>query len=123
MTNTPSLQLTMDATTFLDLVVRGASQNKTTARKPCTVDTCDIKYAIVSYQPTFAGNTIYGVCFMILFLVQLYFGLRKKTWTYMSAVLLGIFGEIVGYVGRLMLSSNPFDMNNFLVLVAKRSDT
>ncbi|KAF1971727.1 RTA1-domain-containing protein [Bimuria novae-zelandiae CBS 107.79] len=106
----------MNASNILNLVVREASKNKTTA-KPfrCTVDTCPLEYAIINYQPNFACNTIYGVCFVILFFAQLFFGIRKKTWTYMSAVCLGIFGEIVGYIGRLMLHKNPFDMNNFLV--------
>lgn len=107
----------MDLTTAMELVVREATRNKTaSARKPiCTVGTCPLEMGIIRYQPTFAGNSIYGVCFILLLLVQLYFGIRKKTWTYMSAVCLGIFGEIVGYGGRLMLNKNPFDMNNFLM--------
>ena len=107
----------MDPATMLSLVAREATRNMTTpARKPiCTVDTCPLKYGIIRYRPTIAGNSIYGACFILLLFVQLYFGIRKKTWTYMSAVCLGIFGEIVGYGGRLMLYNNPFNMNNFLV--------
>ncbi|KAF2446176.1 RTA1-domain-containing protein [Karstenula rhodostoma CBS 690.94] len=81
----------------------------------CKVGVCPLDMAIITYQPNFAGNTIYGVCFIILLFMQLFFGIRKKTWTYMTAVCLGIFGEIVGYGGRLMLNNNPFDMNNFLI--------
>lgn len=114
------LHLNMDASTILSLVVREVTQNRTvTAKKPfrCTTVSarCPIERGIVRYQPTIAGNTIYGVCFILLLLAQIYFGMRKKTWTYMAAVCLGIFGEIVGYIGRLMLNKNPFDMNNFLV--------
>jgi hypothetical protein len=110
----------MDARDVLTLVVREATKNSTASAKGakpmrCKVGVCPLSMAIVNYQPTFAGNTIYGVCFIILLFMQLFFGIRKKTWTYMSAVCLGIFGEIVGYGGRLMLNSNPFDMNNFLM--------
>ena len=112
----------MDLTTIMGLVVREATtRNKTaSAGKPSrctevTVDACPVERGIIRYQPTIAGNSIYGVCFILLLLTQLYFGIRKKTWTYMSAVCLGVFGEIVGYGGRLMLNKNPFEMNNFLV--------
>lgn len=109
----------MDAGEILTLVVREAAKNSTTAAKAkpmrCKVGTCSLDMAIITYQPIFAGNTIYGVCFIVLLFMQLFFGIRKKTWTYMSAVCLGLFGEIVGYGGRLMLNNNPFDMNNFLV--------
>ena len=103
----------------MTLVVREAAKNSTAAAKArpmrCKVGVCPLDMAIITYQPNFAGNTIYGVCFIILLFLQLFFGIRKKTWTYMTAVCLGIFGEIVGYGGRLMLHNNPFDMNNFLV--------
>lgn len=109
----------MDATEVLSLVLREATKNSTTAGKHakprCKIGVCPIEMAIVSYQPNVAGNAIYAVCFIILLLIQLFFGIRKKTWTYMSAVCLGILGEIVGYCGRLLLHQNPFDMNNFLM--------
>lgn len=109
----------MDAGELLTLVVREAAKNGTVAAKHrplrCTVGVCPLSMAIITYQPNYAGNTIYGVCFVILLLMQLFFGIRNKTWTYMTAVCLGIFGEIVGYGGRLMLNKNPFDMKTFLV--------
>jgi hypothetical protein len=110
----------MDASEVLTLLVREATKNSTAPAKGskmmrCKVGVCPLSMAIINYQPTFAGNTIYGVLFIILLFMQFFFGIRKKTWTYMSAVCLGIFGEIVGYGGRLMLNNNPFEMNNFLV--------
>ncbi|KAL5382770.1 hypothetical protein DPSP01_006329 [Paraphaeosphaeria sporulosa] len=104
----------MDPGELLTLVVREAAKNGTAAAKP-KAGVRPLDKAIITYYPNFAGNTIYGVCFIILLFMQLFFGIHKKTWTYMSAVCLGIFGEIVGYGGRLMLNNNPFDMNNFLV--------
>ncbi|KAJ4303028.1 hypothetical protein N0V90_001919 [Kalmusia sp. IMI 367209] len=112
----------MDAIDMLTLVAREVDKKgnatATAAAKPvrvCRPGVCPPEWGIIQYQPTFAGNTIYGVCFILLLLAQLYLGIRKKTWTYMSAVCLGILGEIVGYGGRLMLNNNNFDMNNFLV--------
>ncbi|CAH0023260.1 unnamed protein product [Clonostachys rhizophaga] len=49
------------------------------------------------------------------FLVQLYFGIRCKTWSYLVAMVLGLVTEGVGYIGRLQLHNDPFNFNYFLV--------
>jgi hypothetical protein len=85
------------------------------ARKYCTLGKCPIEWATMDYRPTVAGNTIYLLCFGALLGVQIFYGIRKKTWTYLGAVSMGIFGEIIGYIGRIMLHGNPFIMNNFLL--------
>lgn len=85
-------------------------------RKYCTLTNgCPIEWATIKYRPSIAGNVIYMLCFFVLFAAQMFYGIRKKTWTYMGALLVGIFAEIIGYVGRIMLNKNPFIMNNFLI--------
>ncbi|KAF2715098.1 RTA1-domain-containing protein [Pleomassaria siparia CBS 279.74] len=76
---------------------------------------CPMEWATIGYHPSMAGNSIYLIAFVILFAAQLFYGIRKKTWTYMSALLIGIFAEAIGYIGRLMLSQNPYSMDNFLM--------
>lgn len=116
---------------FISLVARGLDENgidpdnidvKSTnatyiamARRYCKVDMCPQEWATLQYRPSIAGNAIYGILFAILLAGQLFYGIRKKTWTYMAALSIGIFGEIVGYIGRIMLNKNPFLMDNFLV--------
>ena len=85
------------------------------SRKYCKVGKCPEAWQTIKYRPTIAGNVIYMLLFFVLFGGQLFYGIRGKTWTYMSALLIGIFGEIIGYIGRIMLNLNPFIMNNFLV--------
>ncbi|KAF2651402.1 RTA1-domain-containing protein [Lophiostoma macrostomum CBS 122681] len=85
------------------------------ARKYCMLGKCPIEWATMNYRPTVAGNTIYLLCFGALLGVQMYYGIRKKTWTYFVPVSLGIFGEIIGYIGRILLHGNPFIMNYFLL--------
>ncbi|KAF2106755.1 RTA1 like protein-domain-containing protein [Lophiotrema nucula] len=82
--------------------------------KYCHVGECPMAWAKVQYRPTIPGNAIYLVCFFILLGFQLFYGIRKKTWTYMGTVSIGLLLEIIGYIGRLMLHQNPFIMNNFL---------
>ncbi|KAF2474322.1 RTA1-domain-containing protein [Lindgomyces ingoldianus] len=84
-------------------------------RKYCHLGECPMWWATIKYRPTIAGNTIYMILFAILLSVQIFYGIRKKTWTYMSAMIMGCLLEIIGYIGRLMLNNNPFIMNNFLV--------
>ncbi|CAI6333310.1 unnamed protein product [Periconia digitata] len=76
---------------------------------------CSMDYAMLRYRPSIAGNSIYLVCFVILLAAHLFFGVRKKTYKYCGVVCLGIVGEIAGYVGRLMLYNNPYNMDNFLM--------
>ncbi|KAF2744444.1 RTA1-domain-containing protein [Sporormia fimetaria CBS 119925] len=87
-------------------------------RKFCRVfeePKCPLWWGTIRYRPTMAGNTIYLICFLALLGFQLFFGIRKKTWTYMGVVSAGILLECIGYVGRLMLNRNPFLMDNFLM--------
>jgi hypothetical protein len=84
------------------------------ARKYCNLDKCPMGWATIEYRPNMAGNVIYLLFFLVLLGGQLWYGIRKKTWTYMAAVCLGILLEIIGYIGRIMLNMNPFIMNNFL---------
>jgi hypothetical protein len=50
-----------------------------------------------------------------LLLRPMWYGIRSKTWSFMGTMCFGLLGEIVGYIGRIMLNLNPFIMNNFLV--------
>ncbi|KAF2638969.1 RTA1-domain-containing protein [Massarina eburnea CBS 473.64] len=84
-------------------------------KKYCKVDLCPMEWAILQYRPNLIGNIIYLTLFGVLLASQLFFGIRKKTYKYCATVCLGIIGEMVGYVGRLMVNKNPFPMDNFLI--------
>jgi hypothetical protein len=90
------------------------------ARKYCKIGECPIEWATIQYRPTIPGNVIYLLCFLVLLGGQIFYGVRKKTWTYMGAVSAGVLLEIIGYIGRIMLNQNPFIMNNFLAYVEIR---
>jgi hypothetical protein len=90
------------------------------SRKYCKVDKCPTSWQTIDYRPTIPGNVIYMLAFFLLFGGQLWFGIRNKTWSFMGTMCAGILGEIVGYIGRIMLNLNPFIMNNFLMYVRFR---
>lgn len=56
----------------------------------CTLDTCDLSLSSFYYRPTVPGNTIFAAIFAVYIVVQLFFGIKHKTWGYMIAMLLGL---------------------------------
>lgn len=80
----------------------------------CTLETCDLSMASFLYLPTVPGNAIYAAIFGIYVIAQLYFGIRHRVWGYMTAMVLGLVAEIIGYVARVMLHNSPFNNNDFL---------
>lgn len=53
--------------------------------------------------------------FSILIPPAIYLGHRYKTGLYTGVLVTGLLGEIIGYAGRIMLNSNPFTKNAFLI--------
>ncbi|KAE8421221.1 RTA1 like protein-domain-containing protein [Aspergillus pseudocaelatus] len=81
----------------------------------CTLATCPIDLAYINYQPNIPANVLFLVIFGLLLAAQIALGTWFRTWTYMGAMTAGLILEILGYVGRLMMHSNPFDFNAFLL--------
>lgn len=83
----------------------------------CTLATCPIDLAYINYQPNIPANVLFLVIFGLLLAAQITLGTWFRTWTYMGAMTAGLILEILGYIGRLMMHSNPFDFNAFLLYV------
>ena len=81
----------------------------------CTVSTCPISYGVVEYRPNVAGNILYAALFGMLLVGQIGLGIYYRTWGFLAAVGSGLILEVIGYIGRIMLHSNPFTLDNFLV--------
>ncbi|KAL2861187.1 RTA1 domain-containing protein [Aspergillus lucknowensis] len=90
--------------------------NQTLLENPdlCTLQTCPMSMASVEYIPVLWGNILFMALFGGAALVQIGLGIRYRTWTFMVAMVLGLAGEVVGYVGRVNLHDNPFDGDAFL---------
>ena len=83
----------------------------------CTLSTCPLSLANQDYVPTLAGNVLYAAIFGILLLIQLFFGFRYRTWGYLVGMFGGLLLEILGYIGRIQMHSNPFTQSPFLLYV------
>ncbi|KAF2200288.1 RTA1-domain-containing protein [Delitschia confertaspora ATCC 74209] len=78
---------------------------------------CHVENTLYGYYPSVGANGFFAAFFCLCLLVQIGFGIRYRTWTYMIALSLGCFGELLGYIGRLMLYNNPFNDNGFIIQI------
>ncbi|PSN75265.1 RTA1-domain-containing protein [Corynespora cassiicola Philippines] len=78
---------------------------------------CPVEGTLYGYYPSLPANAFFTAFFALCFLLQLVFGIKYKTWTYMIALSLGCAGEAVGYAGRIMLYNNPFDDIGFQIQI------
>jgi hypothetical protein len=97
--------------------VMSTNSSTTNITQVCTLSTCPLSEALITYQPSIGGNATFLSFFGTLFLVHLYLGIRHKTWSYMAAMILGLILEGIGYIGRLQLYDDPFGFSFFLEYV------
>lgn len=85
--------------------------------KRCNLTLCDLTLASIDYIPNLAGNALYTALFAVFILVNLFWGIRYRVWGYMVAMCLGLLGEVIGYIARILLHNNPFDPSghNFII--------
>lgn len=57
---------------------------------------CPIEFTIYGYYPSLGANAFFCAFFGIATFLQLVFGLRWKTWTYMIALFFGCVAECLG---------------------------
>ncbi|KAK3394882.1 RTA1 like protein-domain-containing protein [Podospora didyma] len=83
----------------------------------CTANTCPTPGGFVSWQPALAGNAVMIAAFSALIPVNIYTAIRYRTITYTSPLIVGLFLEIVGHAGKLLLQSNPASRSRFFVFM------
>nr|QCC62997.1 hypothetical protein [Phoma sp.] len=81
----------------------------------CTLDTCCLAQSSFLYRPSWGGNLFFIIYFAILCLPQLWLGIRYRQTGFAIGMLIGLVLEVVGYAGRVMLHTDPFNGNAFLI--------
>jgi hypothetical protein len=74
---------------------------------------CPVSGTLYGYLPNLGVNAFFAAVFGLLLIAQVGIGTYTRTWTYMLAVGLGVFGEMTGYIGRLVMRSNPWANGGF----------
>jgi hypothetical protein len=90
----------------------------------CTLSLCDVKYSVFEYRPSLPANSLFTALFILSGGVHLFQGFHawksrrySTQWFYCWAMVLGCVTEIVGYIGRILLHSNPFSFDYFLIQI------
>lgn len=92
------------------------SSNAThSTRRYCTEITpqCPVELTTYGYYPNLSVNSFFIALFGLCMFLQLGLGTWRRTWTYMGVVVVGCFGEAVGYVGRIIMHNNPWSGAGF----------
>jgi len=89
----------------------------------CTLALCPIEASILQYQPSIPGNGVIIGLFALSMLIHIVQGLRWRSWDFMICMVLGSVDEIIGYIGRIMLHSNPFSFNAFVIQIGSFTPT
>lgn len=57
---------------------------------------CTLQNTIYGYYPSVAANAIFCVIFGLCMVVQLFQGIKYKSWAFMVAMSIGSLGEMIG---------------------------
>ncbi|KAK2771833.1 hypothetical protein FQN53_004872 [Emmonsiellopsis sp. PD_33] len=110
-------------------------------KEDCTLATCPIEASIYQYRPSLAANATFIALFSFSGLIHLvqtivyHFrqpgnnsnisssssninnNITNHAYSYTLPILIGCAGEIIGYVGRVLIHIDPFDINGFLIQI------
>ncbi|KAM0322870.1 hypothetical protein ACHAQA_009211 [Verticillium albo-atrum] len=78
-------------------------------------DFCPVEATIYGTELSSGAAYFFGISFAICLLIQIYFGFRAKTWSYLVWLGLGTSFEVMGYWARTRLADNPWSLNSFVV--------
>ncbi|KAL2823242.1 RTA1 like protein-domain-containing protein [Aspergillus cavernicola] len=81
----------------------------------CSLETCSIEDAYITYQPTIAGNSVYIALFGILLVIQAVQTPLYRMWWFSGSMLIGLLLEVMGYAARIVFHDDPFNFDFFLM--------
>jgi hypothetical protein len=81
----------------------------------CALNKCPIEWGYVHYQPSVGGNAFMCAAFGLLAAPALYLGITHKVKLFTFCFVMGLLGEVIGYIGRILLHNNPFSKDYFLM--------
>ncbi|KAA8649597.1 hypothetical protein EYZ11_005962 [Aspergillus tanneri] len=84
-------------------------------KQKCTEVTplCPVEATTYGYYPNLGGNIFFAVVYGICGILQLIFGIRFRAWTFTVALSVGALLEMAGYIGRILMHTNPWDSGAF----------
>lgn len=90
-----------------------SSENNPYADCHTVSPSCPLSSTVYQYQPSLGANAFFLAFFALCAILQLLFGLKYRTWTFLVALVLGSACEAIGYIGRVMLHFDPWTRQGF----------
>ncbi|KAJ9502310.1 hypothetical protein LTR99_001161 [Exophiala xenobiotica] len=78
---------------------------------------CPVEDSVYGYFPSLAANGFFLGFFGLFCVLNLGLGIRYKTWSYMVALSFACLTETIGYVGRIIMHSNPYADAGFITQI------
>lgn len=69
---------------------------------------CPVSDTLYGYYPSLPGNSLFAGIFGTCCIMQFMLGVKYHVKAYAILVILGCLGEAIGYIGRIMMHSNPW---------------
>lgn len=69
---------------------------------------CPVEATTYGYYPNLGGNIFFAVIYGLCGVLQLGLGVYFQTWTFSTALVIGAFLEMAGYIGRILMNDNPW---------------
>ena len=98
-----------------DLYLSGFNATLLNDTDLCTLQTCPLEIASVTYDPSLGGNAFYLALFALILIIQIGFGFKWRTWAFTGPMFGGLVLEVIGYAARVQMHYNPFKSNPFLM--------
>jgi hypothetical protein len=76
---------------------------------------CPVEASLYGDYFNLGACVFFVVAYALALIPQIYFGIRARTWSYMVWLAIGTIFELVGYCGRVVMSSNPWVYNAFVI--------
>ncbi|MCJ1389508.1 hypothetical protein MMC18_002365 [Xylographa bjoerkii] len=74
---------------------------------------CPVQDSIYGYYPNLGVNAFFAAFFGVCLVIQAAQGIKYKSWSFTIPFAIGCLAECIGYVGRVLLHSNPWDNTGF----------
>jgi hypothetical protein len=106
-----SLHGLLASTSFANLNKYFTMANDCTAIGPG----CPADGSALGYAPTLIWAYIFLAIFAVSLAAHAFLGWKNKTWSFMITFCLGSLMEVIGYVGRILMHNNPYDLTSFVI--------
>ncbi|PGG98111.1 hypothetical protein AJ80_09583 [Polytolypa hystricis UAMH7299] len=83
----------------------------------CTLETCPVETSIYGYRPSIPANVALLLLFSLSGAIHLSQLILWRNRLFSIPMVIGCICEILGYSGRLMLQSDPFNMDGFMLQI------